>query len=92
MTTAGDVVNKALEQFKLTLNPDDARTFSDTTYRDLWEGARAVEKELGRQKDLRFMRRIEPFLVSMRSYGPTIEVFAQGFSPMAFVWVRHFSK
>ena len=87
MTTGRDIVTRALEQFKLTLTPDDARTFSATTNEDLWEGLRRIEEEQGMRLGLRFMRRIEPFLVAMESYAPIIEVFCQGFSPMAWAWV-----
>ena len=78
MATGSDIVKRALDQFVATVSQDDLRTFSDTTYKDLWEGARQIEQEQGRRLDLR----------SMTSYGPVIEVFTQGFSPMAFVWVR----
>lgn len=86
--TACNTVKTALDRFKSTLNSDDERTFSNATHKDLWEGIRAIEQEQGRRMDLRFMRRIEPFLASMKSYAPIIEVFAQGFTPMAFVWVN----
>lgn len=88
MATACEIVKRALDRFKSTLSRDDIRTFSDTTYKELWEGAHEIEQEQGRRMDLRFMRRIEPFLVSMESYASVIEVFCQGFTPMAFVWVR----
>ena len=88
MASASDLVKKALDQFKSTLSSDDARTFMDTTYGDLWEGAREIEREQGRRMDIRFMRRIEPFLESMGSYAGVIEVFCQGYPPMAFVWVN----
>ena len=87
MASACNLVKKALDQFKSTLSSDDKHSFSDTTYNDLWEGAREIEREQGRRMDIRFMRRIEPFLVSMESYAEVIEVFCQGFPPMAFVWV-----
>ena len=87
MASGCHIVKSALDRFKSVISSDDHRTFLDTDYKDLWEGIRAIEDEQGRRLDLRFMRRIEPFLVSMESYGPVIEVFSQGFSPMAFVWV-----
>lgn len=88
MASPCDLVKRALDQFESTLSTDDARSFSDTTYNDLWEGAREIEREQGRKMDMRFMRRIEPFLVSMKSYAGVIEVFCQGFPPMSFVWVN----
>ena len=87
MATACDIVWKALVQFKASVSQEDACIFQDTTHEDLRDGILQIEKELGRRWDLRFMRRIEPFLESMANYGPVIEVFSQGYSLMAFVWV-----
>ena len=77
----------SLDQLKSTITPGDAHTFSDTRLEHVWRAAREIEREKGARLDLRFMRRIEPLLRSLESYAPTIEVFCQGFSPMAFVWV-----
>ena len=51
------------------------------------EAARAIEREQGVRGDLRFMRRIEPLLKTLESYSGVLEVFCQGYPPMAFVWV-----
>ena len=88
MASPYDLVQRALDQFKSTISSDDERTFKDTSYKDLWEGVRGIEREQGRRWEMLFMRRIEPFLVSMDSYAKVIEVFCQGYSPMAFVWVN----
>ena len=87
MATGRAIVKKAIEQLDQTLSPEDERFFRDTTLRDLWRDARGIESELGERRDLRYMRRIEGFLRTMESYSGVIEVFCQGFSPMAFVWV-----
>lgn len=88
MAVGRTTVKKALDQLKSTITSDDARTFSDTTLESVWQGAREIEREQGARLDLRFMRRIEPFLKSLESYASVIEVFCQGFSPMAYVWVE----
>ena len=87
MATGEEIVKKALDQLKSTLTPEDVRMFSNTSLEDLWREARKMEEEQGARLDLRFMRRIEPFLRSLESYAGVIEVFCQGYSPMAFVWV-----
>lgn len=87
MANGGEIVEKALDQLKSTLTAEDVRMFSNTSLEDLWREARKVENEQGARRDLRFMRRIEPFLRSLESYASVIEVFCQGYSPMAFVWV-----
>ena len=87
MATGEVIVKKALDQLKSTITTEDVRMFSDTSLEDLWREARKVEQEQGTRMDLRFMRRLEPFLRSLESYASVIEVFCQGYAPMAFVWV-----
>ena len=87
MATGEAVVKKAIEHLKLTLTPEDVHMFSDTSLKDLWREARKIEAEQGARQDLRFMRRIEPFLRTLESYAGVIEVICQGYSPMAFIWV-----
>lgn len=87
MATAEAIVKKALDQLKSTLTAEDVRMFSNSSLEDLWREARKVENEQGARLDLRFMRRLEPFLRSLESYAGVIEVFCQGYAPMAFVWV-----
>lgn len=87
MATGEAIVKKALDQFTSTLTSQDVRMFSNTSLEDLWREARRVEHEQGARGDLKFMRRLEPFLRTLESYAGVIEVFCQGYSPMAFVWV-----
>jgi hypothetical protein len=87
MATGRAIVERALDQLMPTITPEDARDFVETTATDIRRAAREIEKEQGARLELRFMRRIEPFLLSLESYGPVVEVFCQGYSPMAFVWV-----
>ena len=87
MATGEAIVKKALDQLKLTLTPEDIRMFTNSSLEDLWREARKIEIEQGARLDLRFMRRLESLLRSLESYAGVIEVFCQGYSPMAFVWV-----
>lgn len=88
MATGQAIVEVAIENLKSTLTDEDTRMFSDTTYRDIWREARKIESEQGARMDLRFMRRIEPFLHSLESYAGVFEVVCQGYSPMAWIWVK----
>lgn len=87
MATGRAIVQKSLDQLKSTITQGDTHTFRDTNLEAVWQAAREIEQEQGARLDLRFMRRIEPLLRTLESYAPTIEVFCQGFSPMAFIWV-----
>ena len=88
MATGPNIVEKAIDQLNSTLNVDDRHCFVNTTLKELWVEVRNIEREQGLRRDLRFMARIERFLRSMESYAPVIEVFCQGYSAMAFVWVN----
>ena len=87
MATAEATVLKALERMKSTLSDADARMFSDTTLADVVQEARVIEKEQGARRDLRYMRRIEPYLRTLQEYAGVVEVLCQGYPPMSFVWV-----
>ena len=88
MATGEAIVQKALDQLKSSVTTEDVRTFFNTSLEDVWREARKIEKEQADRRDLRFMRRVEPLLRSLESYAGVIEVLCQGYSPMAFVWVR----
>lgn len=87
MATGEAIVKKALDQLKSTFAPADVRMFFNTSLENLWREARNVEQEQGSRMDLRCMRRLEPLLRSLESYASVIEVFCQGYAPMAFIWV-----
>ena len=88
MATGKAIVTKALDDLKSTFTAEDVRRFSNTSLEDLWREVRKIEYEQGARLDLRFMRRVEHYLRSLEGYAGVVEVFCQGYSPMAFVWVR----
>ncbi|KAL8631318.1 hypothetical protein Q9189_003001 [Teloschistes chrysophthalmus] len=69
MATARVLVQRALDDLSRTLKPEDARFFRETALGDLWKEMRAIEHEQGQRLDMRFMRRLEPFLETMESYS-----------------------
>lgn len=88
MATGQAVVHKAIEQLKATLTVADDHLFSDTKLEHVWQWARKLEKDQAARRELKHMRRIEPYLRSLEAYAGVLEVFVQGYSPMAFVWVN----
>ena len=88
MATGQTIVYKAFERMKSSLSTADVRMFSDTNLADIWQEARAIEKEQGTRRELLYMKRIEGCLQSLADYADVLEVFCQGYPPMAFVWVR----
>lgn len=88
MASGEATVKKALDQLKSTLSTEHADMFSNTSLGDIWSEARNIEGEQGARLDLKYMRRLEPLLHFLESYASIIEVFCQGYAPMAFVWVK----
>ena len=82
------IVERALDNLRLTVTPEDARTFEDTRLEDVWKEARKIERQQGTRLALQNMRRIEPFLQSLENYSKVIDTFCQGFTPMVWVWVH----
>jgi hypothetical protein len=83
-----EIIQRALDDLKTNTNADDERTFQNTSVKDVWDLARKIEQEQIKRAGLQNMRRIEPILRSLESYAGVIDTFCQGFSPMAWVWVR----
>lgn len=88
MATGQAIVTKALQNLKASITPEDARTFKDATLEDLWKDAREIEREQGTRLALQRMSRLEPIIRSLESYSSVIDSLCQGFSPMAWVWVK----
>ncbi|MCJ1385511.1 hypothetical protein MMC17_008634 [Xylographa soralifera] len=80
------IIKTAYDQLRSTISTQDAISFSNATYEDLWKVVRDIERDQGARQSLRNMGRIEPILRTFETYAPVIETFCQGFSPMAFVW------
>ncbi|KAL9632983.1 MAG: hypothetical protein Q9164_004974 [Protoblastenia rupestris] len=86
MASGSVIVERALNQLKSTLSDEDTRFCTDASLEDVRQEARRIEKEQGARGDLLFMRRIEPMCRSLESYAGILEVFCQGYPPMAFIW------
>ena len=82
------LVKDAFERLSSSISRDDARDFHSTTLQDVRSAVKQIEHEQSQRQSLRNVRRIDPFLKFMESYSKVIEAGCQGFSPMAWVWVR----
>lgn len=84
---AQNIVRDAFEKLKSSISSDDARDFQSTTLQDVRSAARAIQDAQAPRQSLRNLRRVEPFLKIAEKYAGVLEVFCQGFSPMAWIWV-----
>lgn len=78
-----------VEDFKVNskLSADEVKDFSMTSLQDLEQLVSNIQKDQERKKTMRAMRRLEPFLVSMKNYGKVIDTFLNASEVLAFVWV-----
>ncbi|ERF69533.1 hypothetical protein EPUS_01862 [Endocarpon pusillum Z07020] len=84
--TSSLTIEKAFDKLKGSLSSQDAQDFLNTTLKDVWSAAVVIEQDQAARKAMKNVRRIQPFLNTMESYSRVIEVFCQGYPPMAFVW------
>ena len=82
------MIEKAFNRLRMSISPEDAKDFLNTTLMDVRSAAMAIQREQEGRKALKNIRRIQPFLDTVESYAKTIEILCQGFPPMSFVWVR----
>lgn len=87
-STSSLTIEKAFNKLKGSLSPQDEQDFLSITLKDVRNAAVAIEQDQAARKAMKNVRRIQPFLDTMESYSKVIEVFCQGYPPMAFVWVR----
>lgn len=77
----------ASQRLKDSVSKDDARNFTSTTMKDVWETARHIERQLQLRGSLRGFHRIQPFLAGIEKYAGIIEVLCQGTPYLPFIWV-----
>ncbi|KAI9727860.1 MAG: hypothetical protein M1834_007906 [Cirrosporium novae-zelandiae] len=77
---------EVFERLSKAVTNDDAQNFQSTTLNDVWEAARAIERQLAERQSLRNMRRIEPLLASLEQYPKVIEVVCNGTPYMPWIW------
>ena len=80
--------NTAFERLKDSVTRDDARSFSSSTIKDVWDSIKDIEKELEKRRSLCGFRRIEPLLTGIEQYAKVVEVFCQGTPYLPWIWVR----
>jgi hypothetical protein len=71
------------------LTETQQRDIANTTFNQVLDVVRHIQTEQERQGSLMYMKRLEPFLLSMQQFSKTVDssaVFAD-LSAMAYVWV-----
>lgn len=88
MADGAQMIQEAGIQLRTAIFDTEATSFYHTTLGDVEQALHAIEDEQAKRLSLRNLARIEPFISWMQDYSPVLDTFCQGFSPMAWVWVR----
>ncbi|KAK8044973.1 hypothetical protein PG993_004997 [Apiospora rasikravindrae] len=79
----------AITEFKhgSGLSREQLDQFQFSSFDDLLQTMSGIQRKHAQDKRLRYMRRLDPFLKSMKEYEKVIEVFLNASEILAFVWV-----
>ncbi|KAK8130901.1 hypothetical protein PG984_007339 [Apiospora sp. TS-2023a] len=82
--------DRAITEFKRDsgLSREQLDQFQFSSFDDLLPTMDGIQRKQAQDKRLRYMRRLDPFLKSMKEYEKVIEVFLNASEVLAFVWVR----
>ncbi|KAI9687323.1 MAG: hypothetical protein M1822_002366 [Bathelium mastoideum] len=77
---------KALEDFKKGLRPEDEENFNGTTLEDLQNSIKDLQQKQYSQRRLQNLNRLKPFLEAIDQYGKIVEIFANSSIFVTFIW------
>lgn len=80
-----------LEDFKskAQLTTKELEEFKFTSLDGLRSTIKRIQQDQEAKRRMRHMKRLEPFLKTMETYGKIVEVFANTSETLAFVWVGY---
>jgi hypothetical protein len=81
-----DAFRKALDEFRKRLSADELSQFKNTTYEQLLDELKLLQKKQEKLKEMKNLNRIQSFLEGMNHIGKTIEVFLNVDKAVCFVW------
>lgn len=81
---------KSLIAFKAKagLTQAELKDFQLTSLDDLKHQISIIQNDQRKSKNMRYLKRLGPFLDAMEQYGKIIEVFLNVSDIIAFIWVR----
>lgn len=77
----------ALKDFKTGLTQEEKDDFKMTDLGTLKQVLSKMQKDQENRRSMIYMRRLEPFLTAIETYGKVVEVFLNTSDILAFVWV-----
>ena len=79
-------MDAAFQRLQHVVTPDDARSFCSTTLQDVFDTARAIERQLAASQSLRNLRRIQPFLNGIQEYTKVVDILCNGTPFLPWAW------
>jgi hypothetical protein len=81
-----EAFKKALDEFRTRLSADELCQFKNTTYEQLLDDLKILQKKQEKIKEMKNLNRIQSFLEGMNQIGKTIEVFLNVHQAVFFIW------
>lgn len=81
---------EAMKAFTTGLSPEEARDFKYANVQDLEAAIVKIREKQRSDRKLRFLKRLDPIIKTLRQYGQVIEIFVNVSNVVAFVWVSAF--
>jgi hypothetical protein len=81
-----EAFRKALDEFRTRLSADELCQFKNTTYEQLLDELKLLQKKQEKIKEMKNLNRIQSFLEGMNQIGKTIEVFLNVHQAVCFIW------
>lgn len=88
MANGAQMIQEAGIQLRTATFNAETASFHHTTRADVEHALHAIEDKQAKSLSLMNLARIQPFISWMQDYSGVLDTFCQGFSPMAWVWVR----
>lgn len=78
---------RVLDRFKCNLSEKDKTDFEFTNLGDVYKVIDGIQKQQEKNKTLRNLKRLRPFLDAMGQFGKVLDTFANSSQYVAFIWV-----
>lgn len=77
----------AIGELKQVLTTNDAATFEDTTFQDVWRSVEVLQKVQSQSGSVQNIQHIEPFLKALQNYSAVLETTCDDTLYLSWLWV-----
>ncbi|KAE8444291.1 hypothetical protein EG329_000698 [Mollisiaceae sp. DMI_Dod_QoI] len=76
----------AIGELKQVLTTNDAATFEDTTFQDVWRSVEVLQKVQSQSGSVQNIQHIEPFLKALQNYSAVLETTCDDTLYLSWLW------